>query len=160
MKIKIVLEGAFQAWGVPSEYTWRGTSYYPTARGIVGLIGCCMGIPRGDDRLEQLLSVLKITYDINEDDNGNRKSGSILTDFQVVRKEDGGKLNAANGGTGDSYGIILHKSYINDASFTVHIEGPDDLMKDVYDAMLDPVWVPYLGRKNCPPTEPLIPEIE
>lgn len=160
MKIKLVLEGTLQAWGVPSEYTYRSTSYHPTQRGVVGLIACCMGIPRGDARLQKLLSVLKVSYDINCNEDGKLESGSILTDFQTVRKPDGSNLDAAKGKPGGSASLILHKSYINDASFTVHIAGPDDLMQEVYHALLDPVWVPYLGRKSCTPTVPLIPEIE
>jgi CRISPR system Cascade subunit CasD len=159
MKIKLTLEGAFQAWGVPSEYEHRGTSYYPTARGIVGMIGCCLGIPRGDKELENLQSVLKISSEVNHDENDNKLSGMILTDYQTVSKKDGSKLNSANGGTGESYNLVLRKAYLNDASFSVLIEGPDELVQKIYDALLDPVWIPYLGRKNCMPTVPLIPVI-
>ncbi|HCA33994.1 MAG TPA: type I-E CRISPR-associated protein Cas5/CasD [Lachnospiraceae bacterium] len=160
MKIKLVLEGPLQAWGVPSEYTFRGTSYHPTKKGIIGLIACCMGIPRGDARLESLQSLLNVSYEINADADGTLQSGSILTDFQTVHKADGEKLNSAEGGFCDKDSLILHKAYINDASFTVHIKGPDELMETIYAALEDPVWVPYLGRKSCTPTVPLIPEKE
>ena len=33
-------------------------------------------------------------------------------------------------------------------------------METIYAALEDPVWVPYLGRKSCTPTVPLIPEKE
>ncbi len=153
MKIKLRLEGAFQAWGVPSEYVLRNTSNMPTARGVVGLIGCCMGISRGDSKLEVLQNVLNITF-------STEKVGRILRDFQTVSKSDGSDLDKASDSGDKKKNIVIYKSYINDASFIAHIEGPDDIVMKIYKALLDPVWVPYLGRKNCSPTEPLIPEIE
>lgn len=160
MKIHFVLEGAFQGWGVVSEYNRRGTAYAPTARGVIGLIGCCMGIPRGDSRLKEMENTIRISSVVNKNDDGVAKSGSLLTDFQTVSRIDGKKLESAGDKSAESYSIVLRKSYLNDASFTVYVEGPDEEVKKVYDALLDPVWVPYLGRKNCTPTVPIIPVID
>jgi len=41
----------------------------------------------------------------------------------------------------------------------VAIGGPEELLKKINAALIDPVWPIFLGRKSCPPTRPVVEEI-
>ena len=55
MKLLILrLEGALQSWGERSHWDHRDTAVFPSKSGVVGLLGCAMGLERGDARLAEL----------------------------------------------------------------------------------------------------------
>src|SRR5688572_27664508 len=72
------LEGPLQSWGMRSRWDVRDTQPEPTKSGVVGLLGCALGYPTDDRRLE------------NELDAGLRfgvrveSPGRILEDYQTV----------------------------------------------------------------------------
>ena len=51
---------------------------------------------------------------------------------------------------------ITHRLYLADASFGVVLEGRTDVLKTTADALVDPVWGIWLGRKACPPCSPVL----
>jgi CRISPR system Cascade subunit CasD len=54
---------------------------------------------------------------------------------------------------------VTERHYLQDASFLVALEGDDSLLKDLANRLEDPHWPLALGRRSCPPSEPvLIPE--
>ena len=149
--IKFLFSAPLQSWGEDARWDNRSTAGSPTKSGIVGFLGGCLGYPRGDERLNQLDRNIRIAVRID-------KPGRIMTDFQTVQGTDGKFLNAegkprTGGGT-----IITPKQYLQDARFTVFLQGEESLMEECFQAMLHPVWTPFLGRKNCIPSEPVIPE--
>lgn len=150
--IEFNLEGPFQAWGAPSGWDYRATGV-PKPRGIAGMIGCCMGLRRGDPKLQQLEN---LQYDIDTIEPGN-----IVIDFQTIRPLHGDEhLPTASGKkrANDSDAVIVRKEYLTDAKFVVRVTGSEDIIDEIYEAMHDPYWVPYLGRACCPPSEPIIPK--
>lgn len=148
--IKLVLNAPLQSWGEDSRWDNRETSASPTKSGIIGLLGCCLGYPRGDSRLNALNDELHIA--VRSD-----KSGSVMTDFNTVQGTGGQLLNAQNKNRpGDT--IITPKQYLQDARFTVFIWGSGEMLSECYEALKHPKWLTYLGRKCCVPSMPLLPE--
>lgn len=149
--IRLSLQGPLQSWGERSRWDSRDTASMPTKSGVIGLIGCCMGIPRGDERLQSLNQALHVAVRAD-------KPGRIMTDFHTVQAPKGQRmLNAQGKPRGET--IITPKQYLQDAVFTVFIWGADDEMERVYDALLHPFWTPYLGRRSCVPSVPLMPTL-
>ena len=141
------LEGILQSWGEMSKWDFRDTSELPTKSGIVGLLGCAMGLERDDARLAELNKAIKIA--IRADRPGVR-----IVDFQTVtgnplRKADG--KPRANGNT-----IISRHAYLQDASFTIVIETSPAWKLQIVSALRHPIWSVYLGRKCCVPSRPVL----
>lgn len=152
MKIlRFTLSAPLQSWGEDARWDNRSTAVRPTKSGIIGLLGCCLGYPRGDERLNLLNDALRIT--IRTD-----RPGEILTDYQTVQGTDGVLLNAEGKKRSLGATIITPKQYLQGAAFTVFLQGEESVLDECFSAMRCPKWAPYLGRKNCVPAVPLIPE--
>ena len=65
----------------------------------------------------------------------------------LIPKTSEGK-KAVGGGT-----KITHRYYLQDAFFAVVMEVPADMTELIAEALQNPVWDLYLGRKNCVPTD-------
>jgi CRISPR system Cascade subunit CasD len=141
------LEGAMQSWGENAKWDFRDSSSLPTKSGIVGLLGCAMGLERGSAVLAELAQ--SITVGIRAD-----RAGVKFVDFQTVQ---GDPLMAATGKpktTGNT--ILSPRAYLQDACFTVFIEAGESWQKKMLAALEDPRWCMYLGRKNCVPSRPVL----
>ena len=69
--------------------------------------------------------------------------------MMIPRKADGG-FAASNNGVG---GVkITYRHYLQDKTFAVMLEFPEDLADKFAAALTDPVYDIYLGRKCCAPT--------
>lgn len=144
------LEGVLQSWGEGSRWDNRNTTDMPTKSGIIGLIGCAMGIPRGDERLNQIAQALVMASRADRD-------GTVLSDFHTVQSKSGMFPNAAGVSTNPKDTIITPREYMQDACYTVFLTGNDEWLSACEYALRHPVWVPSLGRRSCPPSRPLLP---
>lgn len=141
------LDGAMQSWDASSKWDERGTEDFPTKSAIVGLLGCALGLPRGDPELAKLSAAL--TMAVRAD-----RAGERMTDFQTVT---GFPLRNAEGkpkSTGNT--IISERSYLQDACFTVFLETDTNWHKRIIEALKTPRWCLYLGRKTCVPSRPVL----
>lgn len=150
------LEGPMQSWGLRARWDIRDTHDEPTKSGLVGLLGCALGYPRRDSRLEDLDRQLTLGIRVEE-------PGRLATDFQTVtgihRAADGGFCKVG-GGTVKSppqepTTIVAPHDYLQDAAFLAVFAGPADLLEQCADALQSPHWPIYLGRRSCPPTRPV-----
>jgi len=51
--------------------------------------------------------------------------------------------------------VVTERHYLQDASFLVALEGDDGLLAQLTEALADPRWPLALGRRSCPPSEPV-----
>ena len=141
------LEGPLQSWDDSSKWDERNTGDFPTKSGIVGLLGCAMGLERGDPMLTALNAAL--TMAVRADRIGDR-----TTDFQTVT---GSPLRNAEGkpkSTGNT--LISRRSYLQDACFTVVLQTDEIWHQRIVSALQAPAWCLYLGRKTCVPSRPVL----
>lgn len=149
------LEGPLQSWGERSKWDYRDTAPFPTKSGIAGMIGCVMGLERDDIRLGEMCHALRIG--IRAD-----RPGELITDFHTVSAEQ--IMNAKGEKRSGGNTIVTHRSYLQGASFLAVISLAEDagaenagLLLQIKSAFENPVWMPYLGRKSCVPSIPLLP---
>ncbi|MEX2717826.1 MAG: type I-E CRISPR-associated protein Cas5/CasD [Candidatus Sigynarchaeota archaeon] len=154
------LEGHLQSWGSRARWSVRDTAREPTKSGIIGLIGCALGYPRGDARLSEELDPALVLA-IRED-----RPGVPLQDFHTIK----GFPRSANGSvkTGDQnavnrpwsvrtppYHLVSVRDYLQDASFIAVLSGERTLLERCQRALREPRWPLYLGRRSCVPSTPV-----
>ena len=143
MVISFRLEGALQSWGDHSKLNFRDTAAFPTKSGVIGLIAGAMGLKRDDPKIPEMCSVLKMAVRAD-------RRGTVMVDYQNV-----GKTVQSDGKVTDRT-LQTWRNYLQDASFLVVLEGEEILLDDIQAALSHPVWVPYLGRKSCPASVPIL----
>lgn len=139
------LEGPLQAWGERARWSVRDTAGEPTKSGVVGLLGCAMGL-NSDEDLQGLARQIRIGVRVD-------RPGDRLTDYHTVI---GGVLSAEgkikkNAATKTPETVVSWRTYLCDASFLVAVQGPQLLIERLAAAVQSPRWPVYLGRKSCPP---------
>ncbi|HEX4974877.1 MAG TPA: type I-E CRISPR-associated protein Cas5/CasD, partial [Pseudomonadales bacterium] len=158
------LEAPLQAWGHDSKFGRRDTLAFPTKSGVLGLICCAMGAG-GEQRellaefasLEQtVVSFVRVASDKKQE------RPPLLRDFHMVGsayddqdpwqnllipKTSEGK-KAVGGGA-----KLTYRYYLQDACFAVVLQTPLNRVDAVAQALQNPTWDLYLGRKNCVPTD-------
>lgn len=137
------LSGPMQAWGTQSKFNVRDTGYEPSKSGVIGLICAALGRPRHmpvDDLAE-------LTMGARVD-----RQGVLKKDFHTAGKDGYYKVS---GSVERKDLIVSTRYYLADATFLVGLEGDIALLEDVHNALYDPVWMLYLGRKAFVPGEPV-----
>lgn len=129
------LGAPLQSWGSSSYYDKRGTDNMPTKSGVIGLLAAALG-RRRDESLDDLNT---LNFGVRIDQPGKR-----LNDFHVT--DMGEKLNSN----------ISTRTYLSDALFLVGLCSEDKLLlKELSEAINNPKFPLFLGRRSCPPTQPI-----
>lgn len=145
------LAGPMQSWGVHSTFSERDTSAYPTRSGLIGLFASALGRHRGEPLDD--LNALEFTIRVD-------RPGTVMVDYHTVGgglpvhqtvPTAEGKRRSPNKAT-----IISRRHYLADAVFTVAVAGRQETVDGVAEALRQPAWAPYLGRRACPADPPLL----
>ncbi|MGW5940013.1 type I-E CRISPR-associated protein Cas5/CasD [Streptomyces celluloflavus] len=129
------LAGPLQAWGSAARFTRRTTENAPTKSGVLGLLAAAQGRARDAD----LSDLAALEFGVRIDQPGVR-----LRDFQTAHHADSGKAMP-----------LSERFYLADAVFVAGVAGDPSLLHTLYEALLEPVFLPYLGRRSCPPAQPV-----
>lgn len=138
----LFITAPMQSWGYKSRFDIRDTSPEPTRSGIIGLICCAMGIPRGDKK-ERDFDSLRMGVRIDVE-------GFVRTDYQTVMEictaDNKSKMDAQT-----------WRDYLENARFLVGLEHEsEEFLRDIEENFKKPIWSIYLGRKSYVPSLPLI----
>ena len=151
-------EGPLQSWGCKSKFGPRDTNLFPTKSGVYGVLLAALGYS-GEQRdfLKEFSTLGQTVFSFNKG-----YVSDVLTDFHMVgsgfnekdpweagmipRKADGTK--AVGGGA-----KITYRDYIQDGTFAIIQEVPDEYEAMITDALIYPRFDIALGRKSCVPTE-------
>lgn len=124
------LAGPMQSWGATSRFTRRTTEHAPTRSGVIGLLAAAQGLRRTDP-LEDLLS---LRFGVRVD-----QPGRVERDFHTAVPAAGKPLP------------LTERFYLTDAVFVAAVEGDDDLVRTLDEALRHPVFPLSLGRRSCVP---------
>lgn len=144
------LEGPLQSWGFEDRFNRRKTSSLPTKSALLGLCCAALGAGRGSQEEKAWLSRLNRLGCLVID---TRASGDRpmrrMEDFHTVQN-----TRTADGKIKETH--ITHRTYLNDAAFAALLGGDAVTLNEVKQALADPVWGVWLGRKACIPSAPVL----
>ena len=172
----IRLEGPMQGYSDNGRWEDRDTVPVTTKSAIMGMIGAAFGFEYGSKKIAELCQSVKMAVREN-------KRATVITDFQTIRayrmpdwdgmvapivrelkdirKADGKpdikvKPKVKYDRWVASNPKLRDKEYLNNGSFTVFLEGEQDLLQSICDALANPVYALYLGRSSCIPSRPIL----
>jgi CRISPR system Cascade subunit CasD len=128
------LDGPLQAWGDSSRFVRRHTRTEPTKSGVVGLLAAAQG-RRRTDPIEDLAT---LRFGVRVDQRGR-----LLRDFQTAIRRSGAKPEPMP---------LSYRYYLTDAVFVAGVEGDEQLIGGLHEAIREPAFPLYLGRRSCPPS--------
>lgn len=137
------LEAPMMAFGSSASWDFKDSLNFPTKSAIIGMLSSALGYPKGDSRIIELSRKLKVSVRID-------RKGTKLSDYQIIS---GGTYNA-NGDFLDET-KTSNRTYLADASFLVAICGEEDILMACKNALDDPEWIPFIGKKSCIQSVPL-----
>jgi len=159
------LEAPLQSWGHDSRFGRRDSLDFPTKSGVLGLLCCARGA--GDAQREWLaawadLDMQVVAYVLRDRQGQPMPRQPVLRDFHMVgsgyddqnswqnmlipKTSEGKKPN----GSGAK---MTYRYYLQDMAYAVALQAPAAFADEAVQALRNPVWDLYLGRKTCVPTE-------
>ena len=149
------------AWGGQAVGQERPSDDHPSRLALLGLLAAALGIRRDAEAEQQALS------DACRFGIKLLAPGLALRDFHTIQVPPSAKnqqhlqtrrdeLREPKLGT-----MLSYRSYRQDALSLIAVTGGDGHYSPdrLRDALLEPVFPLYLGRKSCPPALPLNPEV-
>ena len=136
-----------QAWDTQSNFGVRTTGREPSKSGVIGLICAALG----RSRTEAVDDLAQLRMGVRVDQEGN-----ILRDWHTaldVRKASGRRPPYPKH---PKFTVTSNRYYLTDAAFLVGLEHDDQrFLQQIQNALNDPRWLLFLGRKSCPPSMPV-----
>ncbi|MFF2653164.1 type I-E CRISPR-associated protein Cas5/CasD [Streptomyces sp. NPDC058045] len=117
------------------RFARRTTERAPTKSGVIGLLAAA----QGRDRTADISDLAALTFAVRLDQPGTR-----VRDFHTAAHADTGKSMP-----------VSHRFYLSDAVFVAAVEGDEDLIGALHTAVRAPTFLPFLGRRSCPPSRPI-----
>ena len=124
-----------QSWGIVHRYPWRGTSREPTKSAVVGMLAAALGRSRS----QPIDDLTDIEFGVRID-----QPGKLIRDYQTAKTVDG------------KIAFISYRDYLSDAVFVVGIQDDNEKLLEYEQALRNPYYPLFLGRRSCPPTEPFL----
>jgi CRISPR system Cascade subunit CasD len=147
--------GPMQSWGTTSRFTNRDTGLEPSKSGVIGLLCAALGKPRDEHRqpdLPTLADLARLRMGVRVD-----RQGTVERDYHTAGgthwKDDEYGVRRSDGKPGTA--VTSDRFYLADARFLVALEGDDDLLARLHEAIKRPVWQLSLGRKAFVPDPPV-----
>lgn len=154
--LALYLDSPMQSWGYMSKFDRRTSFSCPTKSAIIGMICAAIGIPKSDtDSLARLAELEMTVYTLSLP----KKRIDRLTDFHTVGggfdkdKNPQNIVKTAKGKPGNT--VVTRREYLLDAKFAVILAGEADLLEKIGEALKNPRWGVWLGRKSCVPSAPI-----
>jgi len=155
------LDGPMQSWGHMSRFQRRTTGLFPSKSGVIGLIAAAMGVDAryfpNDLKSREMaesaigkLATLRMTAVAFPRKSGVRR----LEDYHTVLS-----TRQASGGI-NSDAVLTRREYLLDIRFGIILSptvktGPC-LCDQIVEALNNPRWGLWLGRKTCIPATPVL----
>lgn len=164
------LYGTLASWGDIAVGEVRPIHTHPTKSALIGLISACLGITREQT---EIFSKMAESYGFAVADEGRK---TRLRDFHTIQSAPTNKEKIF--GTGYLKNrqrelsipkeyletSLSYRDYICDVIYTVAVwvkntENVPYSLTSLQQAIREPIFVPYLGRKSCVLSRPMQPQI-
>ena len=150
--LALYFDAPLLSFGGECKFDRRDTLGFPTRSAVTGLIAAALGIRRNDRANLARLAELSLTSVAFWG-----KPGVLLEDYHTVGGgyPSGSRSMPADAG-GKSRGTVLtERRYFADGKFGAVLGGPSGFLEEIGDALRNPVWGGWIGRKHCIPATPV-----
>ena len=168
--IRLHLEGLQQSWGEYTSNTERPTQRYPTRSGIGGLLCASLGLLRGDARIPEVHSGIRVHSRILREgltaqDYANHTNFTEEDPHQKARAKKSWRdrrleifeIESAKAEAGKQ----IWRDFLEDWAFEVLVEISPKFplpLQELEGALREPKFPQFLGRKSCSPLYPVYSE--
>ncbi|MET9002054.1 type I-E CRISPR-associated protein Cas5/CasD [Amycolatopsis sp. NPDC004169] len=139
--LTLCFDAPMQSWGLRSRGVLRDTAREPTKSGVVGLLAAATGVERDDEPAIAALAALRLGVRVD-------REGLLERDYHTTQNV------PTTTGSGHRT-VVSERYYLADALFLVAIEGPETLLRELADAVRNPRWPLFFGRRAFVPARPL-----
>lgn len=145
------LEGPLQSWATQSKHGQRLTEREPSKSGVLGIVAAALGVPREDTHALTELATLELAVRID-------RPGTLLRDYHTAG---GGTFRGSRKYTvhGAKNTVTSERFYLQGASFVALLGGEASLVDRITEALRNPRWPLFLGRRSCVPTCPILEDV-
>jgi CRISPR system Cascade subunit CasD len=159
------LQGAMASWGEAAVGEYRGTLDSPTVSAVSGLLCAALGIRREQ---EAAIQAMHHGYRMAV---GTYATGPVLRDYHTAQVASRSMLKGTRHATRKDElnfprtelpTILSTRDHLQGVDYLVAIEAGElapHALDELRVALLNPVFVPYLGRKACPLEAPVAPQL-
>jgi CRISPR system Cascade subunit CasD len=155
------LYGPLAAWGDIAVGEYRPSFAHPGKSAIIGLLAAALGIRRDEEERQKSLAE-SCPFAVRVD-----SMGVLLRDYHTTQVPSAKKgvvhyTRRSELATDNLNTILSSRDYRCDAAYTVAITVADRspyTVQQLASALLKPVFTLYLGRKSCPLSLPLQPQV-
>lgn len=155
------LYGPLAAWGDIAVGEYRPSFAHPSKSAIIGLLAAALGIRRDEEERQKALAescAIAVRVD---------SMGVLLRDYHTTQVPSAKKgvvhyTRRSELATDDLNTILSSRDYRCDAAYTVAItvtDGSTYTVQQLAAALTKPIFTLYLGRKSCPLSLPLQPQV-
>jgi CRISPR system Cascade subunit CasD len=139
----LYLDAPMQAWGHSSRFNRRISASWPTKSGIIGILSAAMGIERNDEAGIARFAELRMCVLVLQAESGR------LIDYHTVGGGYNPKTHRQN--MIGKNAVLTDREYLLDHKFGVLLSGDAGLLELCMQALENPKWGIWFGRKNCIP---------
>lgn len=146
--LALYLDAPMQSWGYQSRFDRRTTFGCPTRSGVFGMLCAAMGRDWSDVDVLNRLNVVDMKVFV-------LRSGGRFWDYHTVgggydkKTQPQFIVQKASGGPRGT--VETDREYLASSRFGVVLAGPADIIDESAEAMKNPVWGVWFGRKACIP---------
>lgn len=159
------LQAALASWGDVAVGEYRGTQTHPSASALLGLLGAALGLRRDDEASHAALrDGLRFAV-------GTVDAGQLMRDYHTTQVPGRSDLKGRPHRTRrdelcvpkrDLHTILSTRDFRQGGAWVVAVQalpGAPHALHVLAQALREPRFVLYLGRKCCPPAAPLAPRV-
>ena len=145
------------AFGDLAGHEWRGSHRWPGRSALLGLIGGALGVRRDDRDGQKALSVWKTAVSVLQVSDAWQDFHTVQTVPSARTKRPPTRRAALAALQPSDSGLITRRDYRSDCVFGVALWNGD--IPPLEKALRHPAFTPYLGRKSCPLSAPMDPQV-
>lgn len=156
--VVFTLAAPMGAFGDLAGHERRGSGEWPARSALLGLVGGAMGVRRNDKSGQKALAAWRTAVSV-------LARGSAFRDFHTVQtvptaraKRPATRRAAVKALGSKDRAVITRRDYRTDCAFGVALWGREGV-EEVREALARPRFTPFLGRKSCPLSAPMAPQV-
>ena len=158
--LTFLLSAPLASFGSYAGHARRGSESVPMRSAVLGMIGAAIGIDREDTEFQEKLRTYSVAVQSFQRSTALRDYHTVQTVPTAKSKRPNTRSQAFKRAGHDVNTIITHRDYRCDVLIGVALWGSGWwTLGDLAAYLKQPKFQLYVGRKSCPLTSPLNPEV-